>query len=43
MNVDVVDGSISASPLKERVGAQGPKVCDIGVNTEAIPIVDKGT
>ena len=42
-NVGVDDGSTSASPRKESVGAEGPSVCDIGVNTDSIPIVDKGT
>ena len=42
-NVDVDDGSTSTYPLKESVGAQGPSVHDIGVNIDAIPIVDKGT
>lgn len=34
--------SASTSP-KETADAEGPSVCDIGVNTDAILKVDKGT
>ena len=43
MNEGVNDRNTSASPQKERVGAQGPNVCDIDVNTDTISTADNGT